>query len=194
MEWSTIFATALSTGLATALLNQGIGWWRETASQKSTLERDARYLAIRVAVILERFAIDCADAIADQDLFSSSSGHAGRRHATIPKLAEYPSDADWKALRADLLASALTLRNEISLSDSKISFWEEIDRDCIPGECKQQCGKCGYIAWLLAADLRSHYALGDFEPHRTSWDVVKVLRREHDRALKDVKESAADPF
>ncbi len=191
MELSTILAFAFSTGLATAVFNQLIGWWREARHERQTTTRDARYLAIRLAVILERFAIACAERVADQDMYRQSEGHAGAQHGALPELPPYPDEADWKFLAPDLLARVLTLRNELPLSDAKIAFWEDIDRECIPQEYDQQAGKCGYMAWALAADMRRHYRLGVFDPRQTSWDIVKVLKALHDEALRKARDLAA---
>jgi hypothetical protein len=54
-----------------------------------------------------------------------------------------------------------------------------IDRDCIPNECDDQCGRCGYKAWLLAAELRSYYGLAPFVP---TWDIVTLLKKYSDIA------------
>jgi len=191
MELSAILTLAFSTGLLTAVFNQLIGWSREARHERLGTERDARYLAIRLAVILERFTIDCAEAIAAQDMYNQSDGNAGAAHGTLPDLPPYPDEADWKALEPDYLARALTLRNELPLSDKAIAFWEDIDRDCIPGECDQQCGKCGYMAWLLAADMRQHYHLGVFDPKYTSWDIVKTLKPLYDGVLQRARSRAA---
>lgn len=188
MEASAIVTTALSTGVATALFNQGIAWWRETRKDNSAIEREARYLAIRLAVLLEDFAIVCADAISDQELHRSSEGAAGRPHGVLPELPPYP-EGDWRVLDPEFLGRCLTLRNELKLSDGQINFWEDVgERDCIPQEFDEQAGKCGYRAWVLASDLRGHYRLAAFDPRNTAWDIVETLRSHHDAAVKRIRE------
>lgn len=191
METSTILTLVFGTGLATAIFNQSIAWWRDARHERLATTRDARYLAIRLAVMLERFAIDCAEAVVAQDMYNDSEGHAGALHGTLPDLPLFPDEADWKTLAPDFLARALTLRNELPLSDKAIAFWEDVDRTCIPRACDLQCGKCGYMAWVLAADLRHHYNLGTFDPKLTSWDIVKTLKPLHDQVLKDARDRAA---
>lgn len=181
---SAVLATSIFTGLATAIFNQIFGHYRERAA----LTRDARYLAIRVAVILEQFGIECAERIATQEKYRSTEGGTGRLFGAVPELLPYPDEAKWESLDAGLLARALSLRNELPLSDRAIAFWEDIDRECIPQECDQQCGKCGYIAWQLAVAIRSHYSFPPFDPKLTSWDVVKTLQTEHGTALRMARE------
>ena len=192
MDWGTVLTTAASTGFATAIANQGLGWWRESRGEKHLQQRNATYLAIRLAVILEKFALDCTDTIADYDMYTSSGGHAGSAATKLPELSEYPDEDDWKLLNSGLLARTLTLRNEIILSSRSINFWYEIDDECVPQECKQQTGKCGYIAWEIAEELRKAYSLGKFDPGKRSWDVIGLLKPVHDEALaKLIKPASA---
>jgi len=186
---------ALGTGVVTAVANNLLGWWRDWKKEGTTTIRDARYLAMRVAVTLDRFAIECANSIGDNELFSGSQGHAGTVHGRLPPLEEYPTDADWKALDPSLSARALSLRNDLRLSEGIIKFWWEIepgDQGILMTTCDGQAGTCGYRAWQLAADMRRHYGLPEFDPKPTSWDVVTVLKEQYDLELKRMKDSAAD--
>ena len=47
MNIGTILTLAFSTGLLTAIFNQGIGWVRDAQHERSATGRNARYLAIR---------------------------------------------------------------------------------------------------------------------------------------------------
>lgn len=192
INWTAVLAFAVSTGFVTAVFNQAIGWLRETAQSSRSTTRDARYLAIRLAVLLEQFAITCADYISDNDLFRQSDGNAGAPHGSVPELPAYPDEPDWKALAPNLLARALTLRNEVSMADGAVAFWADIgERESIPGECDDQCGKIGYVAWSLARDMRGQYRLGEFDPSKRSWDVVELLKTRHDAAHKRRQEAMA---
>jgi hypothetical protein len=194
MDTSTILATAFSTGLATAILNQAIGWWRDSRKDHVATAREARYLAIRLAVLLEKFSLDCADSIADYELHTDFDGYAGKSRGTIPDLPEYP-EGDWRVLSAELLGRCLSLRNELRLSDGHIGFWEDVGyRECIPAECAQQTGKCGYRAWILAKDLRAEYQLGPFDTKDVSqWDFVATLREKYDDAIREIRQKQSKP-
>jgi hypothetical protein len=181
-------ATSIGSGLVAALITQCVAWVRETRKDKESTKREATYLAIRLAVILERFALDCANGIADQEMYTQSEGHAGAYHHQLPELASYPDEDGWKVMRLDFLTRALELRNEVLLSNRKIASWEDIDRDCIPNECDDQCGRCGYMAWQLACEMRNHYWLSPFVP---AWDVPGLLKRNSDSAQEtDLKSKA----
>jgi hypothetical protein len=184
---STILTLALSTGFATAIFNMLGGWWRESQRDRASTERDARYLAIRLAVMLEEYAIRCADQIADNDMFRGAEGYAGKRWGSLPDLPPYPDEDDWRALGPDLLSRVLTFRNERTLGDNKIEFWSDIDPECIPQECDQQCGRSGYAAWMLARDMRTRYGLDAFDRDDRSW-VAQALKKQNDKALKMERE------
>jgi hypothetical protein len=128
VSWSEILKVALSTGIFAAIITSGLQWLREWRTERTHKARDAAYSAMRVAVILERFAIDCANIISDNHLHSSSGGHAGSAHVELPHLIDYPADTDWKALDAFLAMRALSLRNDILLSEGVLNFHAKIER------------------------------------------------------------------
>ena len=88
-------------------------------------------MAERVAIILEKFAVDCANVITDNDLHSGSKGVAAARHLILPTLEAFPADTDWKVIAADLMDRALSIPNELALADQAISFcWDVVgDQD-----------------------------------------------------------------
>jgi hypothetical protein len=184
---STVLWIAVSTGLATAVFNQFIGWLREAMHDRASTKRDARYLAIRLAVMLEEFAIKCADRIGDNDLYRQTKGSVGTKWDSIPELPPYPDEADWRSLAPGLLSRVLTLRNALSLKGGGVvsgADWGNYSA----AACDSKCGKGGFVAWTLARDLRAHYGLKPFDPHETAW-IVEVLKRFHDKATS----SDADP-
>jgi|SRR6266851_4312275 len=91
---SDILTLAFSTGVITALLNNLLGWLRDWKKDHTSTKRDPRYSAMRIAVILEKFAIECANVISDNDLYKKAEGHAGAAHGTLPPLSPHsPDDA-----------------------------------------------------------------------------------------------------
>lgn len=188
IPWADVIKLALSTGVIAAVINQSISWIRDSRSEGATIKRDATYLAMRAAVILEQFAIMCAEIIGDNLLYTDSDGYAGEQHGKLPELDQYPTDADWKSLDPSISARALSLPNEILLSDRTIATWEKLEPAEVLGACNEQAGKCGYRAWLLASDLRRRYQLPGFDPTETHWDLVGLLKEKHDKATQKVAE------
>ena len=185
LPWGEFATLALSTGfLATLTTLIASGLTQRWRSNKLA-ERDARYLATRIAVIMEQFAIECVDGIEENHLHRSSEGHAGRAHMTLPKLNTLPSEANWTVLEPVLLSRSLSFSNELRLAESTIAFWFDVQPDPveIQNAFDEQAGACGYRAWQLARDLRTKYELPDFAPSGFSRDPIERLKDRHDRAL-----------
>lgn len=189
LNTSDLLKLILGTGLFSALVSQVIGWFIDWQKDKKTNSRMAQYSALRIAVDMESFAINCAKAISDNDLFIQFSGHAGTQHSKIPTLVKYPDDVDWRSMDASLCARILSFRNEIELSQELVDSWYEFDYECIPSSCSEQIAICGYRSWALASDLRSFYKLPSFHPEQLSWDVEAILKNPYDKAMTRLKES-----
>ncbi|MFI5022840.1 MAG: hypothetical protein ACHQRJ_14470 [Alphaproteobacteria bacterium] len=190
LDWFDVGKVALTSGV----LASGINLIWQHFSRRESYRRDARYLAQRLAVILEKFAIDCADIIAGNELHRTSDGHAGVRRLALPTLAAFPADADWKAVDSALAGRAVALPNEIALADHKILFWWDVvgDEDCMETEADQQAGMCGYRAWNLAADLRMRHGVPASDLTDRAWDFVATLQKQHEAAMKSL-EARAQP-
>jgi hypothetical protein len=194
-EWWQVLTLFLSAGVFTAIVNNLLAEWRDRRKEKRTSARDAVDLAMRVADILERFAIECEDIISHNELHTESEGYAGTPHRKLPTLGEYPTDADWKALDPALSSRARSLPNELRVSEGIIKFCWELepgDQGILLNTCNGQAGKCGYRAWQLAVEMRRRYGLlAESEPEQTAWDFVKVLKENYDQELKRMKDSAS---
>ena len=185
MDWKTLLTlvvgAGLLSGLVTAILNIAWDAWTKSSEDK----RSATYLAIRLAVILEQFAMDSADRITDQDLYDQTQGNAGASPSALPELEPFPGDQSWSTLPLDLLARVLTFPNERRLRSVALASWMELSGGVdFPEEYKRQCGTTGYRAWALAHDLRKQYRLHPFDPRATSWDFADKLKGHHDDALR----------
>ena len=84
---------AFFSAVVGAVITQGVTWFRETRTQKLA----AIYLAIRLAVTLEAFAIDCGFLINKNSRAETGDDDEGPC-GNLPSLGEYPKDADWKVL------------------------------------------------------------------------------------------------
>lgn len=185
---------AFSTGAVAAVMapiaTRVVDWLIDRWKLKKAAEAEATRLAARLAVVLEKFAIKCALQIADNNLHRQTGGHAGRPHATLPKLGGFPSDADWTKLDSDLVSRCSSLPNQLLLGASAIEFWWDVDPDpaLVRSACDGQAGLTGYRAWQVAEDLRNKYGLPNFDPKEFSWDIVTTLKKDHDYEIKRIKE------
>ena len=189
LTWTDVARLALSTGIVTAVINQGAAWTRDWLKERSTSKRDARYIALRVAIVLETFALECAHVISDHNMHETSGGHAGQRHAGLPELQSYPSDLEWKALQQNLAARALSLPIEVKSAERSVAFMWDVtaDQDSAMDSCSEGAARCGLLAWKLAADLRQSYGYPPLVLQRDGWDPVKLLR-ETDDTFTDQRE------
>lgn len=182
ITWLDIVKISVSSGLLTSISTWGLNHF---FVQRSAFQRDARYLAQRIAMILERFAIDCSECIEEATLYNDSGGHAGKRQFSLPPLGHLPEDADWKALPSDLTDRILSMPNAIFLAEKKISFWWDVlaDEDAVAKETMDQAGGFGMESWNLAKDLRRRCKIPPSSLPDRLWNFVDTL----DKQLKKTK-------
>lgn len=174
--WGSLLTLAATTGVVTALLNQGLSWLRDWRASSEKRKANARYLALRVAVLLEAYADTCSDVAGEIDLHESSRGHGGKQITELPKVPDYPADDDsWRLVAPDLLDRCLSFPNKVAASQKvvdSVHIWG--DRGDLVQQCMEECVDRGLEAWNLAADLRKRYR---FEPHSHVYDYADHLRR-----------------
>jgi hypothetical protein len=178
-----IFKLALSTGVVTAIINQFVAWLRDWRKESKDIRRNARYGGLRAAIVLESFALGCAECLADQDLHDSSGGHAGKLHGKLPELGAYPADIEWKSLNPPLAGRALAIPIEIGAANRAIGFiWDvTADQDSVADICAEGAAKCGLRAWHLASNVRSYYRLPPLDINQTGWDPIELLSKTDDK-------------
>lgn len=183
LSWLEIAKLALSAGVATAAFNQSVSWLRDWHKDRRGRKLDAQYSALRLAVILEAFALECATQLAEYDMYETSGANAGTLHTTLPKLKSYPEDLDWRLLDTELAARALTLPVEISFGEQGIAFMFEAtsDPDSVAQECAEKTAVYGLRAWKLAAALRSRYGFPAFERTHSGWDAIEFMTKQQNK-------------
>lgn len=137
---------------------------------------DARYLALRVAVILEAFGLSCYRVLMDHDSHDLSDGKFGKLHESFPEIAPYPEDAAWQSLDTDLLSRTLNFRNELMFTQRRIELQERVGLSGVPDIMCEECAHRGSQAMDLVDDLRLKYRL---LPLQRSYDFAKTLRHKH---------------
>jgi hypothetical protein len=176
-------------GIALTALVTTVGTWFVTryqlrhqaetdkATRHEEIERDGRYIAVRVVCILDPFVLECCDVVADDGIWDQES----MRHTNTktPKLA-YPEDVDWRNVKPDLMYRILTLPNELEKADRSISAVDEHvagppDYEEIFEERHYQFAKLGLTAMDLARDIREAYGL--VQPDYSRWDPRTTLDR-----------------
>lgn len=177
MDVNAIFQI-LGTGVVAAVLTQLFTWVKESNRDKRKLEIDRRYIALQVAVSLERFAIDCAMRISNIAQ-SLDDFYEGSRTAPdvygIPALA-LPNSDDWRWITTELASEILSLSPHIQFSEGAIRFASDvIDSHSAAEEAQLQLGLRGYDSWSLAQRVRAHYGIAAGSYDLNNWDFVKAL-------------------
>lgn len=143
-----------------------VGVLASTITQVATSRRDrktATYLAVRIAITLEAFAIACADLIHENDRAQRSDDDEGPRES-LPELAVYPGDENWQTLDVSLANRALAFRNDLTVSHNTMyADWQTGDGPQ-SDLCDDEAAKRGIQAWDLASDLRSRYKIATYSP------------------------------
>ena len=171
--------SALGAGVVAALTNQGIVWLKEARRTKAEHAREQRHVALTVAVVLECYALECAQCISDA---LDAEAEAGRtfspdplRSISMPTLT-LPADTNWRWIPAELAARVLGLPLQVDYSRAYIRGASEYgDPFGSVAEIRTQAARRGTEAWRLAELLRKAVHLPDSTLDTEPWDFRATL-------------------
>jgi hypothetical protein len=178
---------AVVSGLIAALITQGLTWWREIYTIRKQNKAKATFAAIVTATKLERFAMDCWDAIGNIKDYRSSNGNIGNKFDQLPDEPKYPDNVEWISVGSTLCVQVFSFSNEIEQSHRLISFMSDVtDPDTAADEVIEQCATRGSQALALATQLRQHYAIpplvhGKFNFEEKLSDELRIVRAAQER-------------
>jgi hypothetical protein len=144
------------------------------------MRRDAKYLAIRVVCVLEKYVEDCASTASD-------SGEADEVGCLSPRVKAppapvYPTDVNWKSIKHSLMYKILALP---AAADRAASYVSSVEENSYPPDYSEwfearthQYSILGLDANALAVKLREQYRIP--EPKNLAWDPVQHMRDELD--------------
>lgn len=186
---------ALGAGVAAALLNQGIAWFKEHKREAKALRLRQQHAALTLAVALERYSLACAHGVeAMQQGLREVSVNCDPNYAQagVPDLV-LPAAADWQCLPAALVARVLVLPMEIRYAEQQIRIqWDREDPISAAEGTIPRVGRLGLDAWNTAVTLRQQQGLPDAAPNvdLDVWDFRACLR---DAATPSVSSSTTVP-
>lgn len=126
VNWVQILQIGGLAGVISAIINGGVKEFFEWNERK----RKARYLALRVSLILERYYHACADRAGDINEYLDSRSNGGSNEVGLPDLAEYPSDAvSWVYLDQGIADEVLSFPAELSAINEGIYYNVNMDFD-----------------------------------------------------------------
>lgn len=154
------------------------GWW---SARKARVE-DARYLAIRVVCVLDKYLDACAEVVGDDGLAMGQRDKDGYLSPQVPtpKPIEYPDDVDWLSVDHDLMYALLSLPNRCEAANGAVSF--AMDNSFPPDfedffeERERRYIDLGLTTADLAERLRKTYAIPALT--RGEWDPAARLREQ----------------
>ncbi|MGI8568578.1 MAG: hypothetical protein ACR2KT_05665 [Methylocella sp.] len=169
-----------ASGLLGVIVGSGIPWLKETLSER----KHARYLAIRVVCILDKFVEGCVDVVNDDGLREGQRDADGflDPQVNLPDSPSFPTDVDWRSIKHDVMYRVLSLPRDVEIAKRSISHSSEFSD---PPDFKEffedrqyQYACLGLTAAKLARDLRNTYSIPDRDFGH--WNPVKNLRDKKD--------------
>lgn len=184
--------------LAGVIIGSVLTWVREIWSDSKTRARHARYLAIRVVCILDKYIETCAEVVGDDGLSFGQRDEQGYLQAQVPTPPPpiLPADLDWKSIDHTLMYRLLSMPNEADAANSKISSISEYvagppDFEEYFEERQAQYAKLGLAAFAVTQELRTRYQI----PKREygEWNPVERLAQAK-QELEEYRRKRAEMF
>jgi hypothetical protein len=186
-RWSPIIS-AISGFIGVLVGTAIIPWVRDYSSRK----RAARYLAIRVVCILDKYLEDCAAVAMDWGR-EDPEGEL-ETQVSAPSPPSYPSDLDWRSIDYVLMYELLSLPTMAEKAGSVVSAATEHaygpDYREYFEERNFQYGTLGLKGFALAQRLRKEYTIPDLDFDQ--WDPVSAIEQQL-KELRTMQEARLKP-
>jgi hypothetical protein len=156
MEVSEFLSLAAVAGILSATVSALLNYGVKHLERRSA----ARFLALELAILLERYALELYRSLYEHRNFVSSDGANGTELIYPAKLPEYPQKPDvWPALSPSMANRTLGFRAE--LDQETFDLREIYDYMGEEGEwyALKMAAKFGHDAIILSRDLRHTYGL-----------------------------------
>ena len=172
--WGSILKLSITTGIATALMNQGLSWLKETAQRREIDRRAGTVLALTLVETFTNYAQECSARVRS-NLWDESNGDYGSSEIQAPPVHD-EADPAWAIIPPKLAGAIRDFSHQYTDAILQI---RETDIANGPPDAIAAANfhniQLGYKAWQLATRLRRHYALGAYSG---SSDFADQLRKE----------------
>lgn len=168
----------LGSGLAAALLSQAFIWWKENWRERQVADRDRRFFALKLAVVLERYAIECAMRIGIVDDHIHGYEIDEPRSGPLPGIPvlELPDSTEWRWIDSSLSSDVLALAPRIKFGEGSVgATFEYGDFRQGAEELEAQLRAVGLETLNLASTIRKKYGLDPQAYSMGEWDFRKTL-------------------
>lgn len=195
----------MNEGLAAffgAVIGSGLLLFRDWIATAFTTRKNAKYLAIRVITILDRFVDECAVASMDDGFLEGWNEYA-KATTNDPAPVVFPDDLDWRSIDHQLAYNLLALDNKIHDAKQSISAAGEHatppDYEEYYSERRLQYAVLGLEVAELARILRDTHDLprrsfGEWNPIARLTETRDEITLERKRWRAEAAASAQDIF
>lgn len=169
-------------GLIGVLIGSVISWFQTYWITKRDENKNAKYLAIRVVCILDKYMEDCTEVVYDDGLSCGQRTADGSLQSQIqrPSPPLFPEDVDWKSIEHELMYKILSFSSDIRQGDKMIDATNIItgppDYQEFFDERKYQYAKFAIVAFELSFELASIYNIK--KKTYNDWDPLKDMQQE----------------
>ena len=167
----TICTSAVVAAVVGSLVNELLMRWRNSPSE--------RLDALKAAVVLEGYAMDCASGVADHQARRESDGVCGAVLGGVPDLPDLRIAASFLKRKrvkvADLLAC---FPQEVQRAQQEVAFWWEVYHDKESTDALRLTACVGLHALRLAEELRQAFRLPRRELNGGKINTQDILEAE----------------
>jgi hypothetical protein len=172
-------------GLIGVFVGSGIAWFQSYWLDKRTANKNAKYLAIRIVCILDKYLEDCVSVVKDDGLSYGQRTIEGYLEPQVkaPGPPVYPEDVDWKSIHHELMFQILSFPSEVADGERVIKAALEIAGPPNFEEWFEErrfyYSQFGLMAYKLSDDLCEKYGIR--KKRYNDWDPIEDLKHELDK-------------
>lgn len=185
-------------GLVGVMVGSGISWLQSYWTSKKETDKNARYLAIRLVCILDKYMEDCANVVKDDGLREGQRSQDGCLfpQVKVPSIPDYPKDIDWKSIDHNLMFELLSFPSEIEDGNKIINaaeifavapnYQEWFD------ERKFFYCQFGLMAYRLSKNLCEKYGIkmkkyNEWDPVKDFSNELKIVAKRRNLRIEEYK-------
>lgn len=165
---------AVASGVLGAALTQCLVWIREALTSR----RSRHYSALRLALMCEHYALDCASDVELRTGHHEEGNSILPAGMKLPRLPDFPTDIEFRSLPAALVEPVFSLAAEVRFSESSLShISQHLDGEELVDEYLAVVAKRGIQAWELGKTIRKGAGLSEAVLNLGDWDFMAVMKQ-----------------
>lgn len=185
-------------GQVGVFVGSGISWLQSYWTGKNERNKSARYAAIRIVCVLDKFLQDCTDVVNDDGLNEGQRNSNGCLAPQInhPTTISYPEDVDWKSIDSEIMFKLLSFPSEIEdgnrLIQATEKFAEKPDYADWFNERKYYYCTFGLFALKLSNEISKKYGVKTkkyiyWDPEKDLNEKLSVVNKQRRQRIEEHK-------